>query len=97
MGNALVDIHTQRQTIQLTDPAFYLKLIDAYGNNAKSLAAYKAAFKHWHISNTELENLRARQRQSDEALDYHKFLLNELEQLSLSPDMIATLEAEIHV
>lgn len=97
VGNALVDIHTQRQTIQLTDPAFYLKLIDAYGNNAKSLAVYKAAFKHWHISNTELENLRARQRQSDEALDYHKFLLNELEQLILSPDMIATLEAEIHV
>jgi DNA repair protein RecN (Recombination protein N) len=97
VGNALVDIHTQRQTIQLTDPAFYLNLIDAYGDNAESLAAYRAAFKHWHISNTELESLRARQRQSDEALDYHKFLLNELEQLSLTPDMIAALEAEIHV
>ena len=97
VGNALVDIHTQRQTIQLTDPAFYLNLIDAYGDNAKSLAAYKAAFKHWHTTTTDLESLRARQRQSDEALDYHKFLLNELEQLSLSPDMIATLEEEVHV
>jgi DNA repair protein RecN (Recombination protein N) len=97
VGNALVDIHTQRQTIQLTDPAFYLNLIDAYGDNAESLAAYRAAFKHWHISNTELESLRARQRQSDEALDYHKFLLNELEQIRLTADMIAALEAEIHV
>ena len=92
-----MDIHTQRQTIQLTDPAFYLDLIDAYGDNAKSLAAYKAAFKHWHISTTELESLRVSQRQSDEALDYHKFLLNELEPLSLSPEMIATLEEEVQV
>ena len=97
VGNALVDIHTQRQTIQLTDPTFYLDLIDAFGDNAESLKAYRDAFKHWHISNTELESLRARQRQSDEALDYHKFLLNELEQLRLTPDMITTLEAEIHV
>ena len=97
VGNALVDIHTQQQTIQLTDPAFYLNLIDAYGDNAKSLAAYKASFKHWHISTAALESLRVRQRQSDEALDYHKFLLNELEQLSLSPDMIATLEEEVQV
>ena len=97
VGNALVDIHTQRQSIQLTDPAFYINLIDAYSDNAKSLAAYKAAFKHWNISTTELESLRISQRQSDEALDYHKFLLNELEQLSLSPDMIATLEEEVHV
>ena len=97
VGNALVDIHTQRQTIQLTDPAFYLNLIDAYGDNAKSLAAYKASFKHWHISTAALESLRVRQRQSGEALDYHKFLLNELEQLSLSPDMIATLEEEVQV
>ena len=35
VGNALVDINTQRQTIQLTDPAFYLNLIDAYGDNAQ--------------------------------------------------------------
>jgi DNA repair protein RecN (Recombination protein N) len=97
VGNALVDIHTQRQTIQLTDPAFYLNLIDAYGDNAKSLAAYKASFKHWHISTAALESLRVRQRQSGEALDYHKFLLNELEPLSLSPEMIATLEEEVQV
>ena len=97
VGNALVDIHTQRQSIQLTDPAFYINLIDAYSDNAKSLAAYKAAFKHWNISTTELESLRISQRQSDEALDYHKFLLNELEQLSLSPEMIVTLEEELQV
>ena len=97
VGNVLVDIHTQRQTIQLTDPAFYLSLIDAFGDNQKSLDAYKAAFKHWHTSNTELETLKARQRESDEALDYHKFLLNELEQLSLTPDMISNLESEVHI
>lgn len=97
LGTALVDIHTQRQTIQLTDPAFYLKLIDAFTNDDSLLLTYKNEYAHWKKCSNALSQLRQRQQQSSEALDYHKFLLQELEQVSLSPKCIETLEEEASV
>lgn len=94
LGTALVDIHTQRQTIQLTDPAFYLKLIDAFFNDDTLLLDYKNKYAHWKKCSNTLSSLRDRQQQSSEALDYHKFLLQELEQVSLSPKCIEALEEE---
>jgi len=94
LGTALVDIHTQRQTIQLTDPAFYLKLIDAYANNDSLLLAYKKAYAYWQTCTKTLSELKERQLQSSETLDYHTFLLQELEQVSLSPNGIESLEEE---
>ncbi len=94
LGTALVDIHTQRQTIQLTDPAFYLKLIDAYANNDSLLLAYKKAYAYWQTCTKTLSELKERQIQSSETLDYHTFLLQELEQVSLSPNSIESLEEE---
>ena len=73
-GTALVDIHTQRQTIQLTDPAFYLNLIDAYANDNTILLAYKTHYALWLKCAKELAQLQARQQQSSESLEYHKFL-----------------------
>ena len=97
LGTALVDIHTQRQTIQLTDPAFYLKLIDAFTNDDSLLLTYKNEYAHWKKCSNTLSQLRQRQQQSSEALDYHKFLLQELDQVSLSPECIETLEEEASV
>ena len=97
LGMALVDIHTQRQTIQLTDPAFYLKLIDAFSNDDTLLLDYKKEYAHWQKCTKELSKLKQRQQQSSEALDYHKFLLQELEQVSLSPECIETLEEEVRI
>lgn len=94
LGTALVDIHTQRQTIQLTDPAFYLKLIDAYANNDSLLLAYKNTYAYWQTCTKTLSELKERQLQSSETLDYHTFLLQELEQVSLSPNGIESLEEE---
>lgn len=94
LGTALVDIHTQRQTIQLTDPAFYLKLIDAYANNSSLLRSYTSHYTIWQKRTKELSTLLERQQQSTEALDYHKFLLQELDRVSISPGCIDELEEE---
>ena len=97
IGNSLVDIHTQRQTLQLTDQSFYLNLIDAYNVNVTPLQDYRKAYAQWRSDVAELETLVARQRKSDEALDYHKFLRNELEQVTLSPNCMERLEEEANV
>ena len=95
VGTSLVDIHTQRQTIQLTDPAFYLRLIDAFSSDYALLSAYKAKYASWKKCTKALSVLQERQRQSAETLDYHQFLLQELEQVSMSVGCIETLEEEV--
>lgn len=94
LGSALVDIHTQQQTFQLTDPAFYLKLIDAFSDNTTPLENYKDKYKHWKSVSNTLAQLIDRQQQSNDSLDYHKFLLEELDQQSLSPTCVDELEEE---
>ena len=97
IGTSLVDIHTQRQTIQLTDPIFYLKLIDTYANDDVLLGAYKAQYAIWEKCTKELSVLQQRQQKSAETLDYNKFLLQELEQISISAGCIETLEEEVTI
>lgn len=97
LGTSLVDIHTQRQTIQLTDPSFYLKLIDAFTNDNVLLCAYKAQYTIWKKCTKALSDLQERQQQSAETLDYHKYLLQELDQVSISVGCIEALEEEVAV
>lgn len=94
VGDSLVDIHTQRQTIQLTDPSFYLKLIDTFSQNDVELKEYKKRYKNWKDRSKALSSLLEKQQQSSESLDYQKFLLHELEQVLITPTLIEELEEE---
>ncbi len=94
LGAALVDIHTQRQTLQLTDPTFYLTLVDAFLNDKGLLERYKIKFKEWKRLTIKLSQLSERQRHSNDSLDYHKFLLEEMEGIQLTPSSINDLEEE---
>lgn len=94
LGTSLVDIHTQRQTLQLTDPAFYLKLIDAFSNDSSLLEDYKSKYNQWKSTSNALAELRTRQQQSRESLDYNRFLFEELDKHTLSPSCMEQLEEE---
>lgn len=97
LGSALVDIHTQRQTIQLTDTSFYLNLLDHYSGGGSLVSKYKAQYSKWQELSKKVQNLKEAQQRANEALDYHQFLLNELEQVKLSSSIISDLEEEAKV
>lgn len=97
LGASLVDIHTQRQTLQLTDPGFYLTLIDAFANDTVILKDYKNKYDHWKSISKTLAQMHLQQQQATETLDYNKFLLKELENLPLSPGCIDDLEEEVKI
>jgi DNA repair protein RecN (Recombination protein N) len=97
LGAALVDIHTQRQTIQLTDSTFYLSLLDHYSGGIELVSEYKTAYTKWQQVSKELDQLLTQQQQANQALDYHQFLLQELEQVKLSSSIIRELEEEAKI
>ncbi|APQ19162.1 DNA repair protein RecN [Maribacter hydrothermalis] len=94
LGENLIDIHSQHQTLQLTENDFQLKLVDALANNQSRLVDYRKGLKTYRKAQKELENLIEVQNTANKEQDYNSFLLEELEKAPLKIGMIEELEEE---
>ncbi len=94
LGRLLVDIHSQHQTLQLTDNAFQFRVIDALAGNTDLLDNYGARLHEYHLASKELERLIAHKNEAEKDLDYNSFLLQELENATLDQGVVEELEAE---
>ncbi|MEP2239790.1 MAG: DNA repair protein RecN [Maribacter sp.] len=94
LGENLIDIHSQHQTMQLTENDFQLKLVDALANNQKRLTAYKKDLKAYRKAQKELEKLIEVQSTANKEQDYNTFLLEELEKAPLKVGVVEELEEE---
>ena len=94
LGDQLVDVHSQHQTLQLTENDFQLKVVDALADNAENLKSYKTLLVDHKKAQTELQELLDFQANADREHDYNTFLLQELETVSLKRGMQEVLETE---
>ncbi|SIQ59311.1 DNA repair protein RecN [Maribacter ulvicola] len=94
LGESLIDIHSQHQTMQLTENDFQLKLVDALANNQKRLIAYRKDLKSYRKAQKELDKLVEVQGVANKEQDYNTFLLEELEKAPLKDGIIEELEEE---
>lgn len=94
LGNALIDIHSQHQTLELTENDFQLKLIDALADNAELLSAYGKELREYLEAERRLAELRAAQLAANKEQDYNSFLLEELERAPLEIGTIESLEED---
>ena len=93
LGDALIDVHSQHQTLRLADNDFQLKLIDALADNSGLLEQYSEKFTDFNTTADTLEKLQATQREALKEHDYNSFLSEELEAAQLKEGMQEELEA----
>ncbi len=93
LSTRLIDIHSQHQTLQLTDDDFQLQVIDAVAGNKNILADYHKILKSYSQAKSKLQELIDLQKESDKEQDYNSFLLEELRQFPLEVGMQEELEA----
>ena len=94
LGKQLIDIHSQHQTLALTDTDFQLSVVDALANNHSLLEAYKAELKQYKtLKKSHLKHIEF-QANALKELDYNSFLLNELKEANLKNIDQQELEAE---
>jgi DNA repair protein RecN (Recombination protein N) len=94
LGNKLIDVHSQHQSLQLAENDFQLKLIDALAGNKKVLLTYTDIHhKYNEVANT-LGELIEFQKNSIKELDYNSFLLEELEKAPLTLGVQEELESQ---
>jgi DNA repair protein RecN (Recombination protein N) len=92
LGQQLIDIHSQHQTLELTENEFQLKVIDALAGNKELLGTYSARLKAFNRARQELETLRRTQAEAEKEQDYNNFLYSELQAATLQSGILEELE-----
>ncbi|MBR1792645.1 MAG: DNA repair protein RecN [Bacteroidales bacterium] len=94
IGDRLVDIHSQHQTITLTGSTFQTQLLDNIANANDVALEYKNAYTRYASLKRQLEQLTAQEAQNRKEQDYLQFLFDELQGAHLQEDEQPELEAE---
>lgn len=94
LGDQLIDVHSQHQTMRLTENDFQFKLIDALANNKKRLANYVETLLACSSIQKELNDLITFQQNATKEQDYNTFLLTELESAPLKEGILEELETQ---
>ena len=94
LSNYLIDIHSQHETLELTNNQFQFKVIDALAKNIELLLEYSGNLEQYRTLQKELEVLKDFKSEAIKEQDYNLFLLNELDEANLTPGELEILEEE---
>jgi len=94
LGNRLIDVHSQHQTLQLAANDFQFKMLDALADNKGLLLTYSEELQAYRKISSELIQLVDIQNNANKELDYNSFLLNELESVTLTDGIQEELEGQ---
>jgi DNA repair protein RecN (Recombination protein N) len=94
LSNKLINLHQQFDTLDIHNPLFQIKVIDAIADNKKPLDKYQKGFKIYGQSKKELEALVKQSQEANQETDFLAYQFNELDEVDLKPGEIEALEIE---
>ena len=97
LGSQLVDIHSQHDSLLLTDADFQLKLLDEIAQNGEILAEYQTEYSHYNALKRKLNELKDVATKNNAENDYLKFQLDELDKANLKEGEYAEIEQTLSV
>ena len=95
LRSKLIDVHSQHQTIQLSDASFQFEILDALAKNTDRIASYKRGFIQLGSLKKELLSLETAQKEANKQYDYNLHLFTELEDANIKEDEQSGLEEKL--
>lgn len=95
LSEKLIDVHSQHQTMQLSDENFQFQIIDALAANYKKIESYKRGLKLYNKLTKELNALKNSEQSAKELYEYNLHLYEELEKANLKKDEQGILEQNL--
>ncbi len=95
LSERLIDVHSQHQTLQLSESKYQFELIDSLAGNHKFLASYKRGLQIFKKLKSELDKILYEQELAKKEYDYNLFLFEELEKTNFQENEQAELENKI--
>ena len=93
LGDRLIDIHSQHQTLMLNDNSFQLSLIDSF-SDIKQKSVYSETFLNWRKIKKEYSAIKEKADKNRADLEYYQFQYKQLEEASLKQGEQVELETE---
>ena len=90
----LIDIHSQNQTLELSEEDFQFKIIDSIAMNQELLVEFNSSLKKYRSTKTTLESKKNEFSTVLKEKDYNEFLYQELESANLKTVEIEKLEQQ---
>ena len=97
IGSQLVDIHSQHDSLLLTDADFQLRLLDDIAQNNSLLTDYQEEYGNYNQLKRSLNDLKEMATKNTAENDYLKFQLNELDKADLKEGEYAEIEQTLSV
>ncbi len=97
IGDKLVNIHSQHETLMLNNPGFQLDVLDNYAKNKELLQEYENEFSQYKQIAAELERIKTTLAEAKKDLDYYHFQYEELENANLVEGEYEESEKELEV
>ena len=97
IGNQLVDIHSQHDSLLLTDADFQLRLLDDIAQNGEVLADYQTEYGNYNAIKRKLNELNDIATKNTAENDYLRFQLDELEKADLKAGELNDIEQTLRV
>ena len=91
----LIDVHSQHQTLQVSDQQFQFQILDAVASNDSNLTSYKSELAKYISEKNRLEEIQLAQREATLQYDYNAHLYNELLEAKLIEDEQELLEEKL--
>lgn len=96
LGDYLVDIHSQHDSMLMMNASFQLEMLDAIAQNQKEQGDYKIVFGEYQQLKKERDTLK-KQLEIQIDTDYIEFLVDELEKAKIVADEEIATEEELKV
>ena len=97
IGSQLVDIHSQHDSLLLTDADFQLRLLDDIAQNNSLLTDYQAEYGNYNHLKRSLNDLKEMATKNTTENDYLKFQLDELDKADLKEGEYTEIEQTLSV
>ncbi|MFT4091494.1 MAG: DNA repair protein RecN [Asticcacaulis sp.] len=94
LGDSLLEVHGQHETVGLLDPRTHAAMLDAYGDCAAEKAAVSTAYRTLKALKDQFRDLQARSERAAEEVEELTHRLSELDRLDPQPDEEAQLATE---
>lgn len=93
LGDYLMDVHNQNDTIRLTSESYQLSIVDAIAETKELLQDFRSAFQNFKNQSALCERLKTERAEALRDYDYRQFIFQELKEAKLMEmDQIALEE-----
>lgn len=97
IGDKLIDIHSQHQTLMLNESQFQLSVLDSFTETVKPREEYSKLFKKYKTDKKEYDGLKENYEKNRADFEYYSFQIEQLENAKLVAGELEELEKEQEV